>query len=109
MTKDTVKAKAKKYGCRIVAKGKTDYVASRDEFKINTTGNVGMTKGGTGDVLAGLIAGFAATNDLFLAASAGVFINGLAGDRLKKKVSRYYNASDLVNEIPKTIKWCEDF
>jgi len=68
-----------------------------------------MTKGGTGDVLAGLITALAAKNDLYLAASAGVFINGLAGDRLSKKVSHYYNASNLIHEIPRALKWCEDF
>ena len=94
----------KKYNCVIVLKGRKDYVSNGKELKINTTGNAGMTKGGTGDVLAGLIAALACKNDLFLAACAGVFINGFAGDRLKKKVSYYYNASDLINEIPKTIK-----
>ena len=108
-TKQAIKKMAKKYGCIIVVKGKEDYVASDTQFKINKTGNVGMTKGGTGDVLAGLIASFACQNDLFISATAGVFINGLAGDRLKKKVSSYYNASDLIKEIPKTIKFCEDF
>jgi len=59
-----------------------------------------MTKGGTGDVLAGLIAGLACKNDLFLAASVGAYINGLAGDTLYKKVGPYFNASDLCEEIP---------
>jgi len=108
-SEQTVKKMAKKYKCIIVLKGATDFIASENEFKINKTGNASMTKGGTGDVLAGLIAGLAATNELFLAATAGAFINGLAGDRLDKRVSHYYNASDLVEEIPKTIKWCLNF
>lgn len=108
-TKESVIKMAKKYKCVIVLKGSPDFVADGTEFKINTIGNAGMTKGGTGDVLAGLIAALACKNELFLAASAGVFINGLTADRLKKKVSYYYNASDLIKEIPKTIKWCEDF
>lgn len=107
-SKQTVKQMAKRYGCVIALKGKTDYVASSSELKINETGNAGMTKGGTGDVLAGLIAALTCKNDLYLAACAGVFINGLAGDRLKKKVSYYYNASDLINEIPKAIRWSLD-
>lgn len=100
---------AKKYNCIVVLKGAEDYVVSKEEFKINKTGNSGMTKGGTGDVLAGLISALACKNDLFLAASAGVFVNGLAGDRLKKQVGDYFNASDLIREIPNTMKWCEDF
>ena len=94
----------KKHKCVIVLKGKKDYVSNEKELKVNITGNAGMTKGGTGDVLAGLVAALACKNDLFLAACAGVFINGLAGDRLKKRASYYYNASDLINEIPKIIK-----
>lgn len=108
-TRESVKKMARKYNCTIVLKGAVDYVCSPNECKINTAGNAGMTKGGTGDVLSGLIAALAAKNDSFLAASAGVFINGLAADRLKKKVSFYYNASDLINEIPKTIKWAQNF
>lgn len=99
---------AKKYSCIILLKGPTDYICSPSECKINTTGNEGMTKGGTGDVLAGLVAAFACKNDPFLAACAGAFVNGLAGDRLKKRVGIYYNASDLTDEIPATLKWCEE-
>jgi len=108
-TQENASKMAKKYGCVVVLKGPTDIICSPSECKINTTGNAGMTKGGTGDVLAGLIAAFACKNDLFLAACAGTFVNGLAGDRLKEKVSFWFNASDLVEEIPKTLKWCEEF
>lgn len=103
-TQKSVKAMARKYGCIIVLKGQTDFVISPNQFKINKTGNAGMTKGGTGDVLAGLISALACKNNLFLSACVGVYLNGLAGDRLKKKVSYYYNASDLVEEIPKVMK-----
>lgn len=103
-----VKAKpeqmAKEYGCVIVLKGPTDYVCSPQKCAYNTTGNEGMTKGGTGDVLAGLIAALACKNDLFLSACAGVYVNGLAGDRLYKKVGPFYNASDLCDEVPRVLK-----
>ncbi|MEK7165288.1 MAG: NAD(P)H-hydrate dehydratase, partial [Patescibacteria group bacterium] len=67
-------------------------------------GNSGMTKGGTGDVLAGLIAALATKNDPFLATIAGSFINKKAGDALYKKVGPFFNASDLADEIPKVMK-----
>jgi NAD(P)H-hydrate epimerase len=105
---ENVKVMAEMYKCVVVLKGKQDVVCSPKEFMVNTTGNEGMTKGGTGDVLSGLISALACKNDLFLAACAGVFINGLAGDRLKERLSTYFNASDLVEEIPKTMKWLED-
>lgn len=104
--KETKKA-AKKYNCHIILKGKDDVICSPKKCKINTVGHPGLTKGGTGDVLAGMVAGFACQNDLFLAGSAAAFLNGLAGQRLAKKVSHYYSATDLIQEVPKAIKWCE--
>ncbi len=96
--------KAKEYGCVIVLKGSTDIICSPQKCMVNTTGNEGMTKGGTGDVLAGLIAALACKNDLFLAAGAGIYINGLAGDALYQRVGPYFNATDLSEEIPKILK-----
>jgi len=98
-----VEKMAKKYGCVVVLKGPTDIVCGPRECLINKTGNAGMTKGGTGDVLSGLIAGLACKNDSFLAACAGAYVNGLAGDRLKKRVSYYFSASDLIDEAPKVL------
>ena len=100
---------AKKYGCHIVLKGAEDIICSPKECKINIVGHPGMTKGGTGDVLAGLTAGFACNNDLFLSAKAATFLNGLAGERLAKKVAHYYSATDLVVEVPRAVKWCVDY
>lgn len=100
----SVQQKAKEYGCVIVLKGKTDIVYSPKNCFLNTTGNEGMTKGGTGDVLAGLIASLACKNELFLASQAGIYINGIAGDELYKSKGPYFNASDLCDQIPKTMK-----
>lgn len=94
---------ANKYHCHIVLKGVKDYICSPKECFYNVTGNEGMTKGGTGDVLAGLTAALACKNDLFLAGKAGALINGLAGDNLYEKVGVYYNAWDLIREIPKVL------
>lgn len=101
--KGVVQQMAKKYGCVIVLKGNEDVVCDKSSCLINQTGNEGMTKGGTGDVLAGLVAGLYCMNEAMLAASAGVYINGLAGDRLHAMVGSYFNATDLMREIPKVM------
>jgi NAD(P)H-hydrate epimerase len=95
---------AKKYQCIILLKGEKDVASNGRETRVIEGGNPGMTKGGTGDVLAGLIAALACTNDPFLATIAGSFINKKAGDALYKKVGPYFNATDLANQIPVTMK-----
>jgi len=98
--KEPIELMAKKYNCTIVLKGREDVICDSEKCVVNRTGNEGMTKGGTGDVLAGLIAALYCKNEAFLAASCGAYINGLAGDELYKKVGPYFNSSDLVREIP---------
>ena len=90
---------SQQYNCIVVLKGQNDYISDGNIIYENQTGNAGMTKGGMGDVLAGLIGGLLAKNDKMVAAQAGAYINGLAGDRLYEKKSAFYNAEDLVNEI----------
>jgi NAD(P)H-hydrate epimerase len=66
----------------VVLKGARSLVAGTDgELRVNPTGGPGLASGGTGDVLAGLIAGLLAQGlSPFDAASAGVYLHGLAGD-----------------------------
>ncbi len=95
---------AKEYQCTVLLKGKKDIVCSPEQCVEISGGNAGMTKGGTGDVLAGLVASLACKNDLFLAAAGGSYINKKAGEALFKKVGYYFNASDLADEIPRVLK-----
>lgn len=92
-----------KYNCIVLLKGERDIACSPTESRVIEGGNAGMTKGGTGDVLAGLIAALACKNEPFLATIAGSFINKKAGDALYKTVGPYFNATDLAGEIPKTM------
>jgi hydroxyethylthiazole kinase-like uncharacterized protein yjeF len=98
-----VSQKSKQINKIIVLKGKVDIISSPNQTLLNKTGNEGMTKGGTGDVLAGLIAALSTTNDLFIAASVGAYINGLAGDELYKTFGPYFNADQLALQVPKTL------
>ena len=85
----------------ILLKGKIDSIISKDKIFYNKTGNAGMTKGGTGDVLAGLCAGFLAqSKELLQSAINAAYFNGLIGDiLLKKKKGFTFLASDMVEEI----------
>jgi NAD(P)H-hydrate epimerase len=111
---EKVKVLATKYQCVVLVKGEVDIacngsdsggrICAPGECVEIPGGNSGMTKGGTGDVLAGLIAALATKNDPFLAAVAGSFINKKAGDSLYQKVGPFFNASDLADEIPRVMK-----
>ena len=89
----------------ILLKGRIDSIISKDGIFYNKTGNAGMSKAGTGDVLAGLVAGFLAQgNDLQQSAVNAAYFNGLVGDILLKKKKGYsYLASDMVNEIKRVL------
>jgi len=100
-----VEKMAKRYNCTIVLKGPTDIICSPKKCTKIRGGNAGMTKGGTGDVLAALIASLYCKNeDPLLVASAGSYLNKKAGESLFKRVGYYFNSSDLVDEIPKVMK-----
>lgn len=103
-TKENVEAIAKEYGCIVLLKGEEDIVCTSDMCVSLSGGNAGMTKGGTGDVLAGLIGALACKNGLLLATQAGSYFNKKAGESLFKRVGYYFNASDLANEIPAVMK-----
>lgn len=95
---------AGQYKTTVLLKGHVDIVCSGGECEVVKGGNAGMTKGGTGDVLAGLTAALYCNNNVFLAAKAASFFNKKAGDSLFERVGYYFNASDLVEEIPRVMK-----
>jgi ADP-dependent NAD(P)H-hydrate dehydratase / NAD(P)H-hydrate epimerase len=98
-TPQNVQRAAASFGGIVVLTGQTDYISDGEALYENTTGNVGMTKGGTGDALAGVIGALAATNDPLTAACAGAYLTGAAGDALYEKTQTFYNAEDVVEEM----------
>jgi hydroxyethylthiazole kinase-like uncharacterized protein yjeF len=85
----------------VLVKGKVDLICSKRRFKLNFTGNPGMTVGGTGDVLSGVVGALLAQKvDAFEAAVAGAFINGAAGDFVVSEIGHHMVASDLLDWIP---------
>jgi hydroxyethylthiazole kinase-like uncharacterized protein yjeF len=85
----------------ILLKGPVDIVSDGKSFKLNFTGNPGMTVGGTGDVLSGVIGAFLAQQiDPFDAAVAGAFANGAAGDFVFEEKGYHMVSTDLLKWIP---------
>lgn len=83
----------------LLQKGPVDYILSNGKRYANHTGNEGMTKGGTGDVLAGLVAGFLAQGlSPEQSCINAAFINGKIGDYLKEKKGYSFIASDLIKD-----------
>jgi NAD(P)H-hydrate epimerase len=104
-TVENAQAMAQKFKLTILLKGEKDYICNAESSVIVQGGNAGMTKGGTGDVLAGLVAALYCKNEAFLSAEAGSFINKKAGESLADKMGIYFNASDLAGEIPGVMKY----
>lgn len=88
----------------VVIKGENDLIIKDKRFKINKSGNAGMTTGGTGDVLAGVITSlFSQGLSPFDAAVLGCYINGKAGDMAFEKVGYGFSASDLTKYISQSM------
>ncbi len=100
-TEKNVKAMAKKHKCTILRKGLVDIISDGEKTVRVIGGNPGLTKGGTGDVLAGLVAALGCKNPLFYSAVEGSRMVKKAGSRLMKKYGYNYCASDLAEEIAK--------
>ncbi len=91
---------AKKWGTTILLKGQTDIISNKNYVKINKTGHSGMTVGGTGDVLTGIVASiFSVTNSPFTSAYLGAYICGKAGSLAAKHYGVGLIASDIPNYI----------
>lgn len=99
------------WGVVLVLKGARTVVATPDgSIYINPTGNPGMATGGSGDVLAGVIAGLAAQGmPLDRSAAAGVYLHGAAGDSAAlEKGMMGLVAGDIVTYLPGVIKGLEN-
>ena len=106
----TAKSFAKKFGVVTVLKGAGTVIASPDgRILINPTGNSGMATGGSGDVLAGMTASLVAQGaELFEAASAAVYLHGLAGDIAAEKLGKISMLpTDLIDCIPLAYERCK--
>lgn len=92
--------------CTWIIKGHWDIIMNETNFKINKTGTARMTRGGTGDILAGLTAGFITrAESVYHGACIGAYINGRAGELVEKNFSLF----NLLDKIPLAIEESFDF
>ena len=101
-----------KHRCVLVLKGHRTITAAsggrgHTRCVINTTGNPGMAKGGSGDALAGLMASLCAQGEEDIISA--VWLHGRAGDlAAKEKGERGMTVGDLIEAIPRAIRECEE-
>jgi len=88
----------------ILLKGNVDVISDGEHVKLNFTGNPGMTVGGTGDTLSGIVGAFLAQGaNPFEASVAGAFINGAAGDFVQSEKGYHMVPTDIIDWIPRVM------
>ncbi|MDK2854193.1 MAG: ADP-dependent NAD(P)H-hydrate dehydratase / NAD(P)H-hydrate epimerase [Thermococcaceae archaeon] len=105
-----VMEKARAVNGTILLKGAYDIISDGKIWRYNKTGNRGMTTGGTGDVLAGIVGALLALgNEPLRAASVGAFLNGIAGDMVREEMGENFTALEVAKKVPFAIKWVLEF
>ncbi len=95
---------AKNLKATILVKGYHDIISNGARTRLGRGGNPGMTVGGTGDVLTGIVAAFLASgNGCFESACAGSYLNKAVGDYVASFMGYHMLASDLVEALPKIL------
>ena len=98
---------AKQWGCTVLLKSYRSVIACHDgQIALNTNGNSGLAKGGSGDVLTGVIASLMAQRaDALRAAAVGVWLHGRAGDLAEQELTAYsVTPEDVVRKLPDAIR-----
>lgn len=97
---------AKTFGCTVLLKGAESYISDGRRVAVNRTGNPGLAKGGSGDVLTGLILAFLSQGlSPFDAASAGACLLGASADEAYQILgNRMLMARDVIEAIADTIQ-----
>jgi hydroxyethylthiazole kinase-like uncharacterized protein yjeF len=101
---EPLKGYAREKGLVVLLKGKVDLISDGEVVRANTTGNPGMTVGGTGDVLAGIVAAFYARAPALRAATAAAYVNGRAGDLVYPEKDFGMVATDVIEKIPEAMR-----
>ena len=99
---------ALKYKVNVLLKGHETVIVNNNatEIYINKTGNTGLSKGGSGDLLSGIIAGLMPSfSNVCLCGAVGAYIHGMCADVLKEEFTEYAMLpSDCADVLPKVFK-----
>lgn len=100
---------ATQHGVHVVLKGLHTLIAHPDgRVAVNTTGNPGMAKGGSGDLLTGILAGLLAQypHEPARAVEAGVFLHGLAADLAVRRAGEHsLLATDTLPQLSRAFRF----
>lgn len=98
--------KAATLDCILILKGEQTLVTCKQRTVVNTSGNAGLAKGGSGDALTGMITAFLAQGyEPFTAAKLGVYLHGLAADlTLQTQSMESMLITDVIEQIGKAFK-----
>jgi len=98
-------------GCNVIMKGASRVIEGEHIRAISASGTNGMARGGSGDVLTGLLGGLLAAKNGQLPqpqpdaiAVCACEIHGLAGELAQEKYGRAMNAADIIEFLPEVFK-----
>lgn len=97
---------AAEYGCILLLKGHRTYITDGKAGYLNRTGNPGMAVGGSGDVLAGIVAGLLGQGiEPLKAAACAAWLHGAAGDLCAGELGQYAMLpTDILSALPRLLK-----
>jgi len=103
---ETARKTAMQWNCVVLLKGATSCISNGETVRLNVTGNPGLAKGGSGDVLSGVITALLSQGlDAFGAASAGAYLLGASADTaLELLGTRFLMARDVIDAVRQTIE-----
>ncbi len=95
---------AKKYKTIILLKAITDIVSDGKDTYLIEGGNAGLTKGGTGDVLAGLTTALSSNNPALISVVIASILLKKTGDKLFQSKGYWYNVNNIIETIPEVLR-----
>ncbi len=98
------------YNTVTILKGPIDVICYKEKYRLNKTGTPGMSVGGTGDVLTGIVAALLARGlSPYQAAQIATFVNGRAGEISSREFGERITALDLVDKIPQVFMEADEY